>query len=233
VQKEIVRKANEAGKPVIVATQMLDSMQKNPRPTRAECTDVSNAVFDGADCVMLSGESAKGRYPVQSVATMKRIVLEAERYLSGSYVSILPGEDRFDRPRKNNRQTQPEPVTNRDSVAASVADMAARMNAACIVNIAESGRMAGCLSKFRPVVPIVCFAKNAKQARLLQIHYGVHPIAAGSIHDEPQTRRVDAAVAMTKKLGFAKSGDKVIILTGESKTTALAGGVRVKIADVL
>lgn len=231
VQKEIVRKTNDAGKPVVVATQMLDSMQKNPRPTRAECTDVSNAVFDGADCVMLSGESAKGKYPVQSVATMKRIVDEAARYINGYDVNVLPGLNKIKRDGRSN--IKPIPVNNKESVASSINDIAARLHVAAIVVICESGKMAASLSKFRPAVPVVCFTKNAKQARLLQIHYGLHPTVGGSIHGLPADQRVDAAVARAKDLGLCKAHDKVIVVEGKPKSSDLAAGFRFNVTSVL
>jgi pyruvate kinase len=223
VQKEIVRKSHAAGKPVVVATQMLDSMQKNPRPTRAECTDVSNAVFDGADCVMLSGESAKGKYPVQSVATMKRIVDEAVTYLNGKHVDLLPGATRLYDMGVSRRVFQPLPVGNKESVAASVADMAARLDVACVIVLCETGNLARSLSKFRPSAPVVCFSKNAKEARLLQIHYGLVPVvgspALGAA--EPLDKRVDAAILQAKAIGLCKKDDRIIVIGGRPKVFGL------------
>lgn len=218
VQKEIVRKSQAAGKPVVVATQMLDSMQKNPRPTRAECTDVSNAVFDGADCVMLSGESAKGKYPIQSVATMKRIVDEAAKYLNGEDVKMLPGATRLYVSGESRRVFTPVPVGSKEAVAMAVAEMASKLEAACIIVLCESGDLARALSKFRPSAPVICFSKNAKQARLLQIHYGLVPVVGSLAGVElPLASRVDAVIAQTKAMGLCKSEDKIVVVGGRPK----------------
>ena len=216
MQKEIVRKAHEKGKPVVVATQMLDSMQKNPRPTRAECTDVSNAVFDGADCVMLSGESAKGKYPIESVGTMKRIVDETVSYLNGQPVGMLPGTTRLYDEGASKRLFVPVPVGDKEAIASSVSDMSARLGVACVIVLCESGNLARSLSKFRPAAPVICFAKNAKQARLLQIHFGLVPVV-GDLGDTAMEERVDMAVEQAKKLGLCKTNDKIIVVGGRPR----------------
>jgi pyruvate kinase len=228
VQKEIVRKTNYAGKPVIVATQMLDSMQKNPRPTRAECTDVSNAVFDGADCVMLSGESAKGKYPVQSVATMKRIVDESELYLNGKNVRFLPGQDRILRQLRSDNK--PTPISPRESIADSIVNIASGANAACVIVICESGSLVKSISKFRPGIPVYCAVKNAKQGRQLQVYHGLHPF---TWPDVPSVNRSDASISRAKTLGLCKTGDKIVVVEGRPRSTELAAGFKIEIVTVL
>ena len=138
--------ATQTGKPVVVATQMLESMQKNPRPTRAECTDVANAVHDGADCVMLSGESAKGKYPVESVKMMQNIIFEAERFANHYSESFSELQKRV--ANESSDQLQ--------GMGSAVVEAAHSMNAACIVVMTKSGKTAINVAKFRPNVPIVC-----------------------------------------------------------------------------
>jgi len=145
VQKEIVKKCNMAGKPVIVATQMLESMQKNPRPTRAECTDVANAVLDGADCVMLSGESAKGMYPLQAVQMMNKIVLETEKWVSSNPNSLM-----------SNVACKTGDST-REALARAVVEASKNVNAKCIFVITQTGETSSDISKFKPNVPVRFF----------------------------------------------------------------------------
>lgn len=232
VQKEIVRRTHAVGKPVVVATQMLDSMQKNPRPTRAESTDVSNAMFDGADCVMLSGESAKGKYPVQSVATMKRIVDEAQRYAGGREVNVFMGPERLKQDRNTQRLAHIKPNGPRESIAQAAVEMSELTHAACIIVASESGKTARSVSKFRPTAPVLCLVKNAKLARLLQINYALHPVVADvtSMSSEERERRV---VSLAKSLGFCKAGDKVVLVEGKQKSAELGSGTSLKIANVI
>lgn len=201
---------------------MLDSMQKNPRPTRAECTDVSNAVFDGADCVMLSGESAKGKYPVQSVATMKRIVDEAAKYLNGEHVQLLPGNSRLSEQGVSRRSFQPVPADHRERIALSVSDMVTGVGATSIIVLCETGNMAKSFSKFRPAAPIVAFVKNAKQARLLQIYYGVVPIVC-KFDDVPHEKMMSVAMAHANSLGLCKKGDIAIVVQSHRDGDVAAG----------
>lgn len=207
VQKEIVRKCNLAGKPVIVATQMLESMQKNPRPTRAECTDVANAVYDGADCVMLSGESAQGKFPVVSVATMKRIVDQAEVWLArnpdmSQAVEVKPNKAKG---------------STRDALSWAVVEASKSFNAACIIVLSETGKTAVNISKFRPSVPIVCYVKNQKAGRLLQMYRGLHPVVAATDLSIFTSDKFDMAVENTAAMGFCTNGDNVIFVSQESE----------------
>lgn len=202
VQKEIVRKCNLAGVPVIVATQMLESMQKNPRPTRAECTDVANAVFDGADCVMLSGESAKGKYPVASVDTMKRICDQAEEWINknrdlNNAVVV--------RPESSNHDTL-------EGMAFAVAEASKNLEATCIIVISDDFATLTKVSKFRPYVPIVTFVPNQKLGRLTQMYRGVFPVVAGS-GGSTKNVSIKDATNMAIKMGYCKLGDKVIVLS--------------------
>ena len=201
VQKDLVRRANLAGKPVIVATQMLESMIKNPRPTRAECTDVSNAVFDGADCVMLSGESAKGKYPRESVGMMAKIVAHAETYGWMNQVSV---------------DVVPDFEDASQGFAYAVAQASKNIHASCVVVLSETGRTATSISMFRARVPIVAVVPNAKAGRMLQMWRGVHPVLSPKDFSLASPVRFSAAVKHAKDMGFCASGDNVIVVEAEN-----------------
>ena len=141
VQKKMIQKCNRAGKPVITATQMLDSMQRNPRPTRAEASDVANAIFDGTDAIMFSGETAAGKYPVESVQTMSRIAERAESALE--YREIFM------------KQANAQQTTVTEAISQAVANSALDLNAKAIVTSTESGYTARMVSKYRPKSPII------------------------------------------------------------------------------
>ena len=162
IQKEMIAKSNAAGKIVITATQMLESMQQNPRPTRAEVSDVANAVLDGSDAVMLSGESAAGKYPLEAVETMARIARRAEREIDFDEMTAraLSGSER----------------NVSSAVALSVADSVADLDAAVVVAATKSGATARTISKHRPSAPIIAATPCPKAAALLALNWGVHPV---------------------------------------------------------
>ncbi|KAI0320358.1 pyruvate kinase [Amylostereum chailletii] len=162
-QKMMISKCNMAGKPVIVATQMLESMTYNPRPTRAEVSDVANAVLDGADCVMLSGETAKGSYPIQSVLMMAETCLLAE-----AAICYPPLYDEL-------RNTTARPAETVETVALAAVAAAAESNAAAILVLSTSGNTARLISKYRPSVPIITVTRNEQTARQIHLHRGVYP----------------------------------------------------------
>ena len=197
VQKRIIKKCNYAGKPVITATQMLESMQENPRPTRAEASDVANAVFDGTDATMLSGESANGKYPVEAVGTMARIDMEAEAALSelGSFQI-----NEFD---KSN-------VT--ETIGLSVARAAKNLGVKTIVAATESGHTARMISKYRPDADILAVTFDEHTKRSLMVNWGVYPTVA----EKPTTTddMFDLAAQKAVDLGFAKEGDLILITAG-------------------
>jgi len=165
-QKMMISKCNIVGKPVIVATQMLESMIKNPRPTRAEVSDVANAVLDGSDCVMLSGEVAKGKYPVQSVSIMARISREAEtaRNLYPYFQSMAA--------------SLPKPLGTAETVACAAVQSAFDQHASAMIVITNSGTTARLVAKFRPACPIIAVVGNKciHTARQLRITAGVYSI---------------------------------------------------------
>ena len=203
-QKHIVRMSNEAGKPVIVATQMLESMQKNPRPTRAECTDVANAIFDGADCVMLSGESAKGQYPVGAVSMMQRIISSAESAAGEENdVSFIPMPDHAD---------------SRESIAIAAVGGSKALGSACIAVFCKTGTTAKNISKFRPSCPILAFVTNPKMGRMLQMYRGIHPVLLddGHLHGM-DSERFGTLAKKAKSLGFVKGGDKMVVVAAEAE----------------
>ncbi|MFC4772386.1 pyruvate kinase [Enterococcus hermanniensis] len=197
VQKRIIKKCNFAGKPVITATQMLESMQENPRPTRAEASDVANAVFDGTDATMLSGESANGKYPVEAVGTMARIDMEAEAALNelGSFQI-----NEFD---KTN-------VT--ETIGLSVARAAKNLGVKTIVAATESGHTARMISKYRPDADILAVTFDEHTKRSLMVNWGVYPTVA----EKPSTtdEMFDLAAQKAVELGFAKEGDLILITAG-------------------
>ncbi|KAK1229681.1 Pyruvate kinase [Marasmius sp. AFHP31] len=162
-QKMMISKCNIVGKPVIVATQMLESMTYNPRPTRAEVSDVANAVLDGADCVMLSGETAKGSYPIQSVLMMAETCLLAEHA-----ICYPPLYDEI-------RAIQPRPTETAETVAIAAVAAASEQNAGGILVLSTSGNTARLISKYRPNVPILTVTRNQQTARQIHLHRGCYP----------------------------------------------------------
>jgi len=198
VQKEIIRKCNQAGKPVIVATQMLESMVGAPRPTRAEVSDVANAIFDGTDAVMLSAETAVGKYPVRAVNTMASIVAEAEKVLP--YERIL-----LEKSEQVTAQTD-------DAISYAACHMSQRLGAACIVAYTSSGSTALRVSKYRPRVPILAITPSANTARRLILSWGIEPHLA----TEPPNVDImfQEAAQLALQTGVAQSGELVIITAG-------------------
>ena len=197
VQKLMIKKCNEAGKPVITATQMLDSMIRNPRPTRAEVTDVANAIYDGTDAIMLSGETAAGKYPVNAVKTMSTIAKRTEEDLD--YDEIL-----------KNSFTREKSVT--DAISYSTCSTAVSLDASAIVTATSSGYTARMVSKFRPKVPVVAATISEKAMRQLSLSWGVYPVKAklGSNTDEV----IDYSIKAAQQAGYLKDGELVVITAG-------------------
>ncbi len=198
VQKELIRKCNAVGKPVITATQMLDSMQENPRPTRAEVTDVANAVIDGTDATMLSGESANGKYPVQSVAAMAKIDSRTER--------ALVNQDSFTLKMLSDKTDVTE------SVGQSVAHIAKNLGVKTIVAATQSGFTARMISKYRPKADILALTPNEAVQQSLTINWGVQPVLISNPKSTDEL--FDLATQKAVELGFAKEGDLILITAG-------------------
>ena len=199
VQKHLIEKANLKGKPVITATQMLESMVTNPRPTRAEANDVANAIFDGTDAIMLSGETAKGKYPVESVSMMARIAQAAEG-------SVLYREELAER--HEEFQTN---ITNAVSYAACTT--AADLNAACIATVTDQGFTARMISRFRPQCPILAITPLDERVwRQLNLTWGCVPTMTKNIKGSDEV--FDEAVKKTMETNLASEGDAVVIAAG-------------------
>ncbi len=197
-QKKIIKRANEVGKPVITATHMLESMMGNPRPTRAEASDVANAVLDGSDAIMLSGETAAGEYPLEAVTTMDII--------SRAMEEILPYRERLDQAIKSSRKTI------QDAIGISVADSALQLDKVkAIVAFTQGGSTARRISKFRPPVPIFAVTFTKSVQRKLESHWGVIPILS-DIQNE-MTNDDELATIIAKDRGLVR-GDYVIITAG-------------------
>ncbi len=201
VQKMIIEKCMKAGIPVITATQMLDSMMANPVPTRAEASDVANAIFDGSDAVMLSGETAFGKYPVESVSIMTSIILEAEK--AGFY--WLKNE---------NKSLVYKPLSSSRSIC-HVANISAQdIGAKFIVVFTESGFTGQIISKYRPKVPVLALTGNKGTVQKMAPYWGVIP---SLIHKRLEiTNSLDALEDHLKTSKLAKAGDKIIIIAGSS-----------------
>ena len=198
VQKFLIEKCNQAGKPVITATQMLDSMIRNPRPTRAEASDVANAIFDGTDAVMLSGETAAGKYPVESVETMARIANRTEEALD--FETIL--ED-FPPLMEHN-------VT--DAISFSTCYTAQILNVSAIITSTQSGYTARMVSKFRPRAPIFAVTPKEKVANQLALTWGVYPLMAPPMNNTDDM--FEAAVEVCLKAGYVQKGEMIVITAG-------------------
>ena len=199
VQKEMTRACRRAGKPVIVATQMLESMISSPVPTRAEVSDVATAIFDGADAIMLSAESAAGQYPIEAVATMNKIAEEVERE-EGLYLPAL-----------HVLHTEPEP-TGADAIAAAARQVAETLDLAAIICWTSSGATAMRVARERPRPPIVAISPILGAGRKLSLVWGIHCVVAEDARD--QDDMVERACEIASKEDFAKAGERVIIVAG-------------------
>lgn len=198
VQKEIIRKCNLVGKPVIVATQMLESMVVATRPTRAEVSDVANAIFDGADAVMLSAETAIGRYPVQTVRVMARIATESEKVIPYDRILLEKSE-------------QVMALTD-DAISYSACHISQRLKAACIVAYTTTGSTALRVSKYRPKAPILAITPDINTARRLALSWGIEPHLITEPVNADMMFQEAAGVALNTSL--AKEGELVIITAG-------------------
>ncbi|MCG1508938.1 pyruvate kinase [Staphylococcus epidermidis] len=207
VQKDLIRKCNKLGKPVITATQMLDSMQRNPRATRAEASDVANAIYDGTDAVMLSGETAGGQYPEEAVKTMRNIAVSAEA--AQDYKKLL--SDR----------TKLVETSLVNAIGVSVAHTALNLNVKAIVAATESGSTARTISKYRPHSDIIAVTPSEKTARQCAIVWGVNPVVKEG--RKTTDALLNNAVATAVETGRVSNGDLIIITagvpTGEKGTT--------------
>lgn len=220
-QKQIIAKCNKAGKPVICATQMLESMVKKPRPTRAEVSDVGNAVQDGADCVMLSGETAKGDYPEVCVQTMSKIAREAEAALWHKQHFIDLQAD------YSNVATDATHTTAIASVDASF-----KCRASAIIVLTTTGRSAHLISKYRPRCPVMCITRFAQVARQSHLFRGVIPVHyTADKKDEwmdDVNARVTYAIETGKEMGFISTGDPVVVVTGWQAGAGFTNTMRVE-----
>lgn len=211
-QKMMIAKCNMAGKPVICATQMLESMTKNPRPTRAEVSDVANAVLDGADCVMLSGETAKGAYPEAAVSMMSNICSEAESAVH--YKSVLSAMRKSFPPR-------PDYLSVSESTAFSIATAAETQNISAIITLSTTGGSMKYLSKFRPACPIIVVSRDAQVCRQSHLHRGCYAIeypekskSSKMSPGEDRQNRIDFGMKIAIERGYVQAGQTVIVASG-------------------
>uniref|UniRef100_A0A224XHX8 Pyruvate kinase n=1 Tax=Panstrongylus lignarius TaxID=156445 RepID=A0A224XHX8_9HEMI len=218
-QKSIIAKCNKAGKPAICATQMLESMIKKPRPTRAESSDVANAILDGADCVMLSGETAKGDYPLECVKTMASICKEAEaaiwhKELFSNLVSkAIP------------------PIDATHSIAIAAVEASAKALAAAILVITTTGRSAHLIAKYRPRCPIIAVTRHIQVARQAHLYRAILPIYYDKDPLQDWLKDIDARIIfglmIGESKGFIKRGDPVVVVTGWKKGSGYTNTMRI------
>ncbi|MGP1593923.1 MAG: pyruvate kinase [Treponema sp.] len=197
VQKLIIQKTLQASKPVITATQMLESMTHNLRPTRAEVTDVANAIFDGTSAIMLSGETAAGRYPVETVKMMNSIAITTENALN--YEKIL-----------NDGAHKHSNISN--AIAHATCSLAMEMNAQVIITASSSGETPRCLSKYKPKVPIVTLTPHEATARRLSLNWGVYAIVGPYFKSTDEM--FETCIAEAKKRGYVKEGELAVLTAG-------------------
>lgn len=207
VQKMIVEKCNQKYKPVIIATQMLDSMIRNPRPTRAEVTDVANAIREGADAIMLSGETAMGKYPVEALKMMAQIAESTEQYLD---YDMMP-----------EYRTLRGDANVSSAVGVAAVRTATNLEADCIVTPTMSGQTARLMANFRPKQPIYAVTPNAWAQRKMQIYWGVTPLRG---YEEDTTEHIIShAMYVVKREGHVKEGDMVVFTAGDPATNMVKG----------
>ncbi|XP_018334928.1 pyruvate kinase isoform X2 [Agrilus planipennis] len=222
-QKSMMAKCNKVGKPVICATQMLESMIKKPRPTRAEGSDVANAVLDGADCVMLSGETAKGDYPIECVQIMAEICKEAE-------AAIWQKQLFFDLTAHIK-----VPIDTAHALAIAAAEASTKCLAAAIIVLTTSGRSAHLVSKYRPRCPIIAITRNARTARQAHLFRAILPL----VYKEERCsdwlkdvdNRVQYGITFGKVRGCISSGDPVVVITGWKQGSGYTNTLRIVYVD--
>ncbi|KAI9015798.1 pyruvate kinase [Phycomyces nitens] len=221
-QKMMIAKCNLHGKPVACATQMLESMTYNPRPTRAEVSDVANAVLDGADLVMLSGETAKGAYPIEAVKTMSNTCELAE--------SVICHPPLFNQL----RALTPWPTETTETIACAAVSAAAEQNAGAIIVLSRSGQSARLASKYRPSQPIILVSRNDQVARQSHLYRGVFPFVYREEHksdwQEDVEARIKWGIMQGKKFGLVKSNDSVVVVQGWKTGVGNTNAIRVLIA---
>lgn len=215
IQKNIIRKCNECGKIVITATQMLDSMIRNPLPTRAEACDICNAIFDGTDAIMLSGESASGDYPIEAAKTMSKIAKETEAHLDYNFL--------------NQRLKEPAMYDFAEAISYSTCRTSNVLNAKAIVAATNSGSTAKLVSKYKPKCPIIAITPHDEVRRGLSLNFGVVPLLCETF--ETTDDILKEAKRVVQDLDFAKSGDDIIVAAG-MPTTYTGGTNMLKIEKI-
>jgi len=215
IQKKIIRTTVTSGKPVITATQMLDSMERNPRPTRAEVSDVANAILDGSSAVMLSGETAMGKHPVESVRTMSALAVRAEASLAefGQLQKILP---------------HPSNVIT-EAVSQAAIAMADHLGAAAIISLTETGFTSRLISKYRPNCPIVAVTRSVDVVRRFSMNWGVH--ALHYTDNGSDAEKVAFAIRRAKELGWVHEGDVAVATSGQTRQAGSTNLIRVVVVD--
>ena len=201
VQKSIIKKCNISGKPVITATQMLESMTKNPRPTRAEATDVANAILDGTDAIMLSAETASGKYPIRAIEVMDKIARKTEQTLK--HTKIATWVEESDREYK---------LTITDSLSKSVCETAKDLEAAAIVTCTSTGHTARQISRHRPITPIIAVTPNENEYKKLVLAWGVRPLLID--YPENTDELINISLQTIKNRGYVKEFDLIILTAG-------------------
>ena len=198
VQKRMITECNLVGKPVITATQMLESMTDNPRPTRAEASDVANAIFDGTDAVMLSGETAVGKYPVEAIQTMARIAKSSEQQLK----------------KARSEQDWDSETSVTEAIGFSTFQIANKLNADAIVTATESGYTARMVAKFRPRTPVVAVTPREQVLRRLCLSWGVYPVKSDEPEDATADEMFRESIRVSVDSGYVNQGDLIVITAG-------------------
>jgi len=221
-QKAMIAKCNRAGKPIICATQMLESMVKKPRPTRAEAGDVANAILDGSDCVMLSGETAKGEYPVICVSTMAKISKEAEACM---------WNERFFEEMMRAEGATSKACDSTTTVALSSVLASYKLQASAIIVLTTSGTTAHACAKYRPHCPILAVTRFDQVARQMQLYRGIIPLFYTKEREEEWMNDIDARVQFAVDFGkqnrFLSTGDSVVVITGWRKGAGSSNTIRI------
>jgi pyruvate kinase len=216
IQKHVIRRAAEFRKPVIIATQMLESMIENPRPTRAEASDVANAIFDGTDAVMLSAETASGKYPKEAVCMMAKIVLEAEANIAN-----------FTPPRR--RRTRRSPLSVSESICDSIAHAAEDLQMAAIAVFTETGNTARMLSKFRPKSQVYAFSHIPAVCNRMNLLWGVQPIRREhAMHFEEMLATAEQELVRSGKV---REGDVLGIVAGTQMSSGSTNFMRLHVVN--